>query len=330
MKTICLWIALFLGFGKLCAEIEPKWISYPSANNTTYGVYHFRKQFTLDSVPDSLLIAISADNRYRLFVNGHSVCFGPAKGDLQTYKYDQVDIQAFLEEGQNLIAVLVYNLGKDKPMSFFSKQTAFFLSPLNPQFDFISTKHRWKVYRNPAYQPISYQEMLFDKRWFYGYYACGPGDRINVGQYSHDWTSLRYDDQAWLEAESLQFENNPPWPLMPRNIPFMKEGEPVWPQVRMTEGLDQDANWPDDQNEILVPPHTKAKVLLDFGRLTMGYPELDIRGGKNSQIRIRYAEALYEKVNLKAHRDSIKGLEMFGVWDELRADGSDFRFIPLW
>ncbi|MEM6344577.1 MAG: family 78 glycoside hydrolase catalytic domain [Bacteroidota bacterium] len=330
MKAIYLWIGLLLACNTLFAEIVPHWISYPSANNTTYGVYHFRKQFSLDTVPDSLWIAISADNRYRLFVNGRSVCFGPAKGDLQTYKYDQVDIQAFLEEGQNVIAVLVFNLGQDKPMSFFSNQTAFFLTPISPQFDYLSTNQVWKVYQNPAYEPITYQEMLFDKRWFYGYYACGPGDRLDVAQYPHGWAMPSFDDQEWPKAEALHFEGSAPWPLMARNIPFMRVGEPIWPQIRQIEGFETLANWPQDQHKLVIPPHTKAKVLLDFEHLSMGYPELDLKGGENSQIRIRYAEALYEKFNLKAHRDSIKGLEMFGVWDELITDGTDFRFIPLW
>lgn len=33
---------------------EP-WISYPSANNHSYGVYHFRKAMELDQVPEQLV-----------------------------------------------------------------------------------------------------------------------------------------------------------------------------------------------------------------------------------------------------------------------------------
>ncbi|MCB0610772.1 MAG: hypothetical protein KDD12_23830, partial [Lewinella sp.] len=96
-------------------DLPTPWVSYPSANNTAYGVYHFRKTFDLATVPKSLAVHISADNRYELFVNGSRVCFGPAKGDLITYKYDIIDLAPFLKPGKNLLAVLVFNLGQDKP-----------------------------------------------------------------------------------------------------------------------------------------------------------------------------------------------------------------------
>jgi alpha-L-rhamnosidase len=62
----------------------------------------------------------------------------------------------------------------------------------------------------------------------------------------------------------------------------------------------------------------------------MGYPELKVSGGKGSSIQVKYAEALYEKVNLKAHRDSVNNLTMYGVWDVFRPDGPERTFRPLW
>jgi alpha-L-rhamnosidase len=70
--------------------------------------------------------------------------------------------------------------------------------------------------------------------------------------------------------------------------------------------------------------------LVDFEIFTMGYPELIVSGGKNSKIQIKYAEALYEAVHLKAHRDSVNGLSMFGVWDIFHPDGETRTFRPLW
>ena len=85
-------IFIFLAVVTLnCFAQDAPWISYPSANNTVYGVYHFRRTFSLDNVPAKLVIDVSADNRYNLFVNGRRVCYGPAKGDLLTYKYDVIE-----------------------------------------------------------------------------------------------------------------------------------------------------------------------------------------------------------------------------------------------
>ena len=163
------------------------WISYPSANVTQYGVYHYRKAFHLDVVPQSLIVHISADNRYNLFVNGERICYGPAKGDLKTYKYDVIDIAPYLKKGKNQLAALVYNGGSDKPLSFLSVQTAFFLETKNDSFNELNTNESWKVLKNPAYKPVSYYDMLFKERWFYGFYACGPGD----AQAERGWAKTR-------------------------------------------------------------------------------------------------------------------------------------------
>ena len=70
-----------------------------AAGVTDYGVYHFRKAFVLDQIPEELAVHVSADNRYNLFVNGQHVCYGPAKGDLKTYKYDIIDLAPFIKTG---------------------------------------------------------------------------------------------------------------------------------------------------------------------------------------------------------------------------------------
>ena len=52
------------------------WIAVPNAPLHDYGVYHFRKSFSLDQKSSSFIIHVSADNRYKLFVNGTMVSFG--------------------------------------------------------------------------------------------------------------------------------------------------------------------------------------------------------------------------------------------------------------
>ncbi|QGY44032.1 Bacterial alpha-L-rhamnosidase [Maribellus comscasis] len=306
------------------------WVSYPSANNTGYGVYHFRKAFNLNKVPEQLIIHVSADNRYNLFANGQRVCYGPAKGDLQTYKYDVIDIAPFLTAGKNQLAALVYNGGADKPLAFISAQTAFMLRTENEDFNELNTGNAWKVYKNPAYKVISYNEMIFKNRWFYGFYACGGGDEVFAEKYPWGWETADFDDRNWLDTEPLVFEKQAPWNLVPRNIAFMDNHIEYPACIRKIEGTDiQTGKW-NGQSKLIIPANTKASFLVDFETFTMGYPELTVNNGKGSSIQIKYAEALYEKVNIKAHRDSVNGLSMFGVWDIFHTDGGFRIFRPLW
>ncbi len=322
---------LFLLILQFEAFAQPApWISYPSANQTAYGVYHFRKSFDLGKVPEKLIIHVSADNRYNLFVNGKRVCYGPAKGDLQTYKYDVVDIVPFLKPGENLLAALVYNGGEDRPLAFISVQTAFMFRTEDEKFSFLNSGSNWKTYKNPAYEVISYNEMLFRERWFYGFYACGGGDEVSADKYPWRWETVDFDDSDWLAAEALTFDKQPPWKLVPRNIAFM-DNHLVYPEkIRKVTGVDiPTGNW-NGKTRLVIPANTKASVLVDFEIFTMGYPELTVTGGRNSKIQVKYAEALYEAVNLKAHRDSVNNLNMFGVWDIFHPDGEKRTFRPLW
>jgi hypothetical protein len=306
------------------------WISFPSANVTNYGVYHFRKSFDLEKVPEKLVIHVSADNRYNLFVNGERVCYGPAKGDLKTYKYDVIDISKFLKPGKNTLAALVYNGGDDKPLAFISVQTAFMLCAEDNKFQTVNTDTGWKVYKNPAYHVISYYELLHKNPWFYGFYACGGGDEVFADQYPWGWETTGFDDSNWLAAEPLDFDKQAPWNLLPRNIAFM-DNHLVYPEkIRKVTGVNIPTGDWNGKTKLTIPANTKASVLVDFEIFTMGYPELTVNGGGNSNIQIKYAEALYEVVNLKAHRDSVNGLTMYGVWDKFHPDGNQRTFRPLW
>ncbi|SFU20008.1 Alpha-L-rhamnosidase N-terminal domain-containing protein [Algoriphagus locisalis] len=310
---------------------DAPWISYPSANVTDYGVYHFRKAFDLKEIPTNLNIHVSADNRYNLFVNGHRVSYGPAKGDLETYKYDIVDIAPYLVQGENVIAALVYNGGKDRPLAFISVQTAFMLDVENTEYAFLRTDTNWKVFKNPAYSVISYDEMLFSDQWFYGFYACGGGDHLDGNQYPWGWEEIQFDESGWLNAERLHFEGSAPWNLVPRNIPFMADHIVYPARIRENTGFTEIVGAWNGSSKITIPANLTASILIDFDLLTMGYPELTVSGGENSSIKIKYAEALYEGVNLKAHRDSVSGKTMFGVWDIFETDGNGSRtFRPLW
>lgn len=333
MRKLSALLVFWAFYNYLPAQNQPyqaPWISYPTASVTNYDVYHFRKVVNFDEIPEQLIVHVSADNRYNLFMNGQRVCYGPAKGDLKTYKYDVIDLAPFLVKGKNIVAVLVYNAGKDKPMSFLSAQTAFFLKSEEELYNTINTDATWVTYKNPAYAPVSYYEMLIKERWFYGYYACGPGDDVQADKYPWGWENMDFDDGAWINAEVLEFDGPAPWSLVHRNIPFMAN-HMVYPKsIRLTEGTQAPGGFLEGKSTWTIPANSEAKILIDYGVLTMGYPELAVDGGASGSIQVKYAEALYEGVNLKTHRDSVHNKIMFGVWDVFRPDGKERVFRPLW
>lgn len=74
----------------------------------------FRKKFKLDlaaagEIP--LLLDLSADDYYKLYVNGRYVAQGPAQNYKFHYYYNRLDISPFVMDGVNVIAVHVYYQG---------------------------------------------------------------------------------------------------------------------------------------------------------------------------------------------------------------------------
>ena len=149
---------------------EASWITHPTASVFDYGVFHFRNSFTVESVADSVIVYVSADNRYRLFVNGSEVSNGPARGMLEHWRYETIDISPWLQKGKNVIAAEVFNLGEHRPVAQFSHKTAFLLQADGKLEEQLNTgKSNWLVTQNTAYSAIEVtREMVQD------YYVAGP------------------------------------------------------------------------------------------------------------------------------------------------------------
>ena len=89
-----------------------QWIAAYDAALKEYGVYKFRKNFELPAKPSSFIVHVSADNRYKLYVNEQLVSLGPARGDLYFWNFETVDIAGYLQAGKNTVAALVWNDGQ--------------------------------------------------------------------------------------------------------------------------------------------------------------------------------------------------------------------------
>lgn len=98
--------------GLLTATWETRWARDGESSPYDFGVYHFRRSFDLAARPETFVINITADNRYRLFVNGTPACWGSARGDLRCWYYETVDIAPLLHAGRNTLAVQVWNGGE--------------------------------------------------------------------------------------------------------------------------------------------------------------------------------------------------------------------------
>lgn len=71
----------------------------------------FRKKLKIEAGTKRVRMDISADDYYKLYINGQYVTQGPANSYAFCYYYNQIDITDYLQEGENILAVHVYYQG---------------------------------------------------------------------------------------------------------------------------------------------------------------------------------------------------------------------------
>ncbi|WP_338874744.1 alpha-L-rhamnosidase N-terminal domain-containing protein [Spirosoma sp. SC4-14] len=310
-----------------------RWILHPTAPARQYGVYHFRKSFDLAQKPNRFVVHVSADNRYRLFVNGKAVAIGPARSDTQNWNYETIDLAPYLQAGRNVLAAQAWYMGEGAPFAQMSYQFGFLLQGDGPVEKVANTDASWKIVHNPAYSPIKN-----DIPKLRTYIVVGDGDRVDAAQYPWGWEQPGFDDTHWVAAKPLNFPTKPRglgtdgnWGLVPRMIPMMDEKPLRLSTVRRTENGKMENAFLQGNAPVTVPANTKAVFLLDQGYLTNAYPELTVSQGKAATITLAYAEALIDAKGRKGNRNEIEGRTLRGFEDQFMADGGSKRtFRPLW
>jgi len=339
--VLLLTMQLFTSFGQRQPAINPallrgswsaSWITFPGVPDRDYGVYHFRKVFTWNGSSAPFTIHVSADNRYRLFVNGKAVSNGPARGDLYNWYFETVDIAPFLKAGENTLAAIVWNMGTLAPVAQVSNRTAFVLQGDSEAEKAVNTNGSWKVMRDTAYSPCSTD----NGSKLQTYFVVGPGDRVDAANYPWGWEQPGYDDHAWQSPQHIDnpvtagYGTDNQWTLKPRNIPAMREAPLPTPSLRRSTGM---AKTPDLANgePFTIPANSTVSLLFDQRSNSVAYPEMIVSGGKGSSIKLTYAEALFNKDRSKGNRNDIDGKVMMGNFDEFIPDGGkDRSFRPLW
>jgi alpha-L-rhamnosidase len=214
---------------------DARWIVHGGAPARQYGIYQFRKAITLAQVPPKFMVHVSADNRYRLFVNGQSVALGPARSDLLNWNYETLDLAPFLKPGTNVIAAQVWYLSDSAPFAQMSYQVGFLMQGDTDTEKVVNTDKSWKSIRNEAYEPIKTTKLQT-------YIVVGDGDRVTASKYPWGWEQPGFDDSQWPAAQPLWFPAKPRglgsdgnWALVPRQIPMLETFTQRLKSVRRVE-----------------------------------------------------------------------------------------------
>ena len=303
-------------------EWDASWVYMPDSGENDYGLYLFRKTINLESIFQKFEVRVSADNRYKLYVNEVLVSLGPALGDIQHWNYETVNLAPYLKQGENIISAEVWNEGNLRPVSQFSYRTGFIVQGTNDETKVLNTNESWKCTEDKSFTPIPQKVR--------GYYAAGAGEKIDMNFAVKGWKTSAFDDSNWKQAKAvferstrgMGFNTRGGWTLIPSVIPPMEMNPLRFKSVRKTEGITVPEGFPIEKVAFGIPSNTTAKILFDQKVYTNAYPTLIFSGGKNSTIIITYSEGLYDDKGAKNNRNEIEGKTISGRQDTIISDGS--------
>jgi hypothetical protein len=179
-------------------DVSPaRWIWLPGERTLANTFVLFRRELELSQAPASARGWISADSRYRLFVNGRRVQWGPAPCDPRAYEADPLDLTRWLVPGRNVIGVEVLYYGHGEGTWPFGKPGFLFAlrvdEPGGRTAELLSDD-AWRVSLDRAHRPGQF------KRW----YLRALQEDFDARLHPAGWSAPGFvPDAAWLEPQLL-------------------------------------------------------------------------------------------------------------------------------
>jgi hypothetical protein len=309
---------------------EPQWIWDPSYEKKEVApvLYLFRKKWHLPRKPVTGECLISADTRYKLYLNEQFVQFGPAKGNGQHQFYDVIDLLPYLRQGDNIIAVEVLRYPSEAALgnhSMIRGERPGLLMEVRAADAagghwFCETNDTWRCIRQDGTTFVPEEERF------------AP---LYVHEISHGvaelqgWKSLKYVDASWQQAAAIRRSCE----LRERNIPFLYRKKRTFSGIMelSEDGFDME-QWSAfiaGQNRLIFAPYSKHRVVLNAGEEMTGFMYSSFIGGAGTKITWHYGESYVydetigpEKIPMKGDRlDYVNG-HLQGYKDHYKVVGS--------
>lgn len=328
------------------------WIWIPSwsdEDKKTPRTVLFRKKVRLNESPQKAKIEISADTRYKLYINNNLIEVGPSKGDKSIWFKDHLDITRYMKEGDNILAVTVLRY-PENPMDgnhgmFRTATPGLYvkgeITTVDEQVISLDADGSWRcrIDRNVSFireeerfAPLILHEKVSGSTEVFG------------------WKTPEYDDSGWEAAKPyINIEIHQavsPGNLQDRSIPYMYRKDRHFMDIMaVPKSIHSKENWQvfiEGETALEIPAYTEEIVEISAGEEMTGYISVAFSAGKDADITLTYAEAYVQEeqvgpsnVALKKDRlDKING-HLEGYQDYYHAAGvgtqnSPEIYEPFW
>ena len=217
----------------------------------------FRKMLVLEEAAESAKIFITADDYYKLYINGAFVAQGPAPAYHNCYNYNEIDVSSYLSKGENVIAVHTYYQGLiNRVWQSGDFRHGLILDAVVDGETVISSDESFLCHKHTAYSPlgISGYQTQFTERYDSRAAEC-------------DFYKTDFDDSEWESAQICAFADHTLVPQRSKMLVF-EEIKPMSMRV------------------------TGNKMLLDFGGMYVGYISAKAVGSRGERLTLKMGQEL--------------------------------------
>jgi hypothetical protein len=237
---------------------QARWIWLGSESSAAAAAM-FRREVTLAEAPQSVKAWLTADIKYRLYINGRLVSRGPvdmgldyAGGNTHRWFYDFRDLTSFFTKGVNVISAEVF---RQWPIGFT-------VSRGQPGFLFEAEITGSDAKKMTAKSDATWHSLAA--------LQFPDASTFDSSKEPAGWRLAGFDDSAWPASR----EAPDVWEtLVPSEIPPLMEAR--YPVARI-EGL--------PENKVLTKDGDFRVV---FDRVLSAYPTLKVNGGKDAELVVK-------------------------------------------
>lgn len=327
---------------------DAMWLGLPASEVKKWNILegdmtgrftYFRCDVEITQKAD-LILNVTANSRYRLWVNDSPVLSGPCKGDTHRHYYETVDVSEYLVIGQNVLAVQVLYCDPDASIDQLQERSSIFgvvtprgghrlavegtvFSKEKEEIHTVTTgKAIWKAYLDGSYY-LKSNEITINMGAI-----CEEIDfrKQPTGYKYHrsiaDWQEAKVLEPV-LKSDFMKYAGiMERFPLCEREIPLMYEKEDTFvTEFTQTHLL--------EQGKLMIPANRSMEILLDAGAIKNGYLKYCMEGGNGRKISFTYFEKFINNQK-KIKRSDWENGEIVGLTDEIILEGSAVCYEPFW
>lgn len=270
------------------------WIGGAHPFDLQEAYLNFRSNIELPAAPERGIFRLSADSRYRIWVNGVFAGRGPERSWPSSMAVDERDVTNFLRPGLNRIAVQVYSPGYSH-FAYLHRGSAGLIGWLDVDgAELATTGTGWKVRRDTSWSPrvdrvsiygtgVEDRDMSRAENWAEADASNWDNARVVQGAEGPIWRGLRPRATA-LPVEEIRALDTP-WQV--RTGPAVPASDDPHGDLRKAFSLSTQGPTP-----ALLPTGTAAIWVFDLGesRACLAGAEITAAGGE--RLLISYAEKL--------------------------------------